>query len=57
MVPRENPEEAGEAMIRLIDDPVLRKAIGKKGREHVIREYEWGHCVGLLERVLKETVE
>ena len=44
-------------MIRLIDDPVLRKAIGKKGREHVIREYEWGHCVGLLERVLKETVE
>jgi len=57
VVPRENPEEAGEAMIRLIDYPVLRKAIGKKGREHVIREYEWGHCVGLLERVLKETVE
>lgn len=54
VVPRENPEEAGKAMIKLIDDPDLRRVIGEKGRQHVMREYEWDHCVGLLEGVLKE---
>jgi glycosyltransferase involved in cell wall biosynthesis len=54
VVRRENPEAAGKAMIRLINDPDLRKEMGKKGRDHVIREYEWEHCVGLLEEVLRE---
>ena len=54
VVPRENPEEAEKAMIRLIDDPDLRRVMGEKGRQHVMREYEWDHCVGLLEGVLKE---
>jgi len=52
VVPRENPEEAGKAMIRLIDDPDLRRMMGEKGRQHVMREYEWDHCVGSLEDVL-----
>lgn len=57
VVPKRNPTEAGKAMIRLIEEPNLRKEMGAKGREHVIQRYEWNHCVDLLEGVLKETAE
>lgn len=41
IVPKNNPEAAAEAMIRLAKDPALRKRYGISARERVERMYEW----------------
>lgn len=56
VVPREDPEAACRALVELIRNESLRKKMGETGREHVRKEYEWGHCVDILEGVLKKTL-
>ena len=51
VVPRENVPALQAALRRLLLDPALRQRLGRNGRAHVAREYEWGHCVDLMERV------
>ncbi len=37
------------ALSQLVLDAELRASLGRQGRAHVEREYEWGHCVDLME--------
>jgi glycosyltransferase involved in cell wall biosynthesis len=48
VVPRRDPERTADAIERLVLDPALRERMGTAGRERVIKQYEWGHCVDLM---------
>jgi glycosyltransferase involved in cell wall biosynthesis len=53
IVPRDDVPALQAALRRLALDAVLRGRLGRAGREHVEREYEWGHCVDVMERCLQ----
>lgn len=50
VVPREDVPGLQAALVRLLLDPGLRDRLGQAARIHVAREYEWQHCVSLMER-------
>jgi len=56
VVPRDDVPALTAALRRLVLDPALRETLGRQGREHVQREYEWGHCVGLMEDCYRRTL-
>ena len=52
----ERDEEVfAEAVIRLLEDPVRRESLGRKGREEIMRHWTWDHAVRRLETILLET--
>ena len=53
IVPREDVPALQAALKRLVLDAGLRERLGRAGRAHVQREYEWGHCVDVMERCLE----
>lgn len=55
IVPRNSPEEAADKILRLLNDPPLRTAMGKAGRQFVLDNYEWKENADRMER-LYETV-
>ncbi|WP_196801220.1 glycosyltransferase [Thioalkalivibrio sp. AKL19] len=57
VVPRENPEAAAEAILKLARDPALRAAMGEKGRQHVAREYSWPACIAKMQDVYRAAIE
>lgn len=44
------------ALKRLVLDAELRKRLGHNGRAHVARDYEWSHCVSLMEQCYRRTI-
>ena len=44
------------ALKRLVLDPALRERLGRHGRAHVEREYEWGRCVERMEALYVDTI-
>lgn len=51
IVPRNNPEEAAERLLRLLCDPELRKEMGNAGRQFVMDNYEWKENADKMERL------
>jgi len=49
VVPRDNVPALQESLKLLVLDADLRSELGRNGRIHVEREYEWGHCLDLME--------
>jgi glycosyltransferase involved in cell wall biosynthesis len=56
VVPRDDVPALQAALTRLALDAGLRARLGAAGRVHVGREYEWGHCVDLMERCYADTI-
>lgn len=56
VVPRDDVPALQAALKRLVLDATLRERLGRQGRAHVEREYEWGRCVGLMERCYADTI-
>ncbi len=56
VVPRDDVPALQAALKRLVLDAGLRTRLGAAGRAHVEREYEWGHCVDLMERAYADTI-
>ena len=56
VVPRDDVPALQAALKRLVLDPALRERLGRNGRAHVEREYEWGHCVDLMEQAYARTM-
>ena len=56
VVPRNDVPALQAALKRLVLDAGLRERLGAAGRAHVEREYEWGHCVDLMERCYADTI-
>lgn len=57
LVPRDDVPALQAALKRLVLDAALRKRLGQCGRAHVEREYEWGHCVDVMERCIKDVAQ
>ena len=56
VVPRNDVPALQVALKRLMIDAALRDHLGRCGRAQMEREYEWGHCVDLMERCYAGTV-
>lgn len=56
VVPREDVPALHQALRRLVLDAGLRQRLGWAGRAHVEREFEWGHCVDLMERAYADAM-
>jgi len=56
IVPRDDVPALQAALKRLVLDNALRERLGQRGRAHVEREYEWGHCVDLMERCFERVI-
>jgi len=54
IVPRDDVSALQAALKRLVLDAALRERLGRAGRAHVEREYEWGRCVDVMERCLEQ---
>ena len=50
VIPRDDVPALQAALKRLLLDDPLRERLGRNGRAHVEREYEWGHCIDLMEQ-------
>ena len=57
IVPRDDLAALQAALTTLVLDAALRQRLGAQGREMVQREYEWGHCVDLMESAYARTIE
>lgn len=56
VVPRNDVPALQAALMRLVLDPALRQRLGREGRAHVAREYEWGRCVDWMEQCYVRTL-
>lgn len=56
VVPRDDVPSLAAALRKLHDDPGLRQRLGHAGRERVLAEYEWGHCLDLMIACYERTV-
>lgn len=57
VVPAENPEAAATALLTLIKDEKLRKLMGKRGRERVLKLYNWKENVSKMIRIYEELLK
>ena len=57
IVPRDDVPALQAALKRLVLDAALRERLGQRGRAHVASDYEWGHCVDLMERCLERVAQ
>lgn len=57
IVPRDDVSALQAALKRLVLDAALCERLGRAGRAHVEREYEWGHCVDVMERCLEQLAQ
>ncbi|MBN1333175.1 MAG: glycosyltransferase [Synergistales bacterium] len=51
IVPKDDVGSVKEAMKRLVVNPDLRKGMGKKGRERVLKLYDWKENVNAMEEI------
>jgi glycosyltransferase involved in cell wall biosynthesis len=51
------PQELGNAVLRLMDDELLRARMSKAGREHVTGNWTWERSVAQLDGLLRGLVE
>lgn len=56
VVPRDDVPALQAALTKLVLDAALRDQLGAGGRDHVAREYEWAHCVELMEVAYAHTI-
>ncbi|MES3013364.1 MAG: glycosyltransferase [Pseudomonadota bacterium] len=56
VVPRDDVPALRAALQRLVRDAPLRERLGRTGRAHVTRAYEWGHCVEVMEGCYARTI-
>ena len=51
LVPPRNEEAISEKIIKLIEDPELRKKLGTNGRKFILDNYEWNLCALKMEKI------
>ncbi|MEX0749364.1 MAG: glycosyltransferase family 4 protein [Dehalococcoidia bacterium] len=52
-----DPQQLGDAVLRLMDDELLRARMSKAGREHVMAHWTWERSVERLDGLLRALVE
>jgi glycosyltransferase involved in cell wall biosynthesis len=57
IVEKDNVELFTIALLTLIENPTLRQQMGKAGRQHVIKNYEWQDSVRILETIYQSMTQ
>jgi len=57
IIPRDAPMCLARALTQLAADPALRRRLGSAGRQKVMREYEWAHCVDQMIATYAEVID
>jgi glycosyltransferase involved in cell wall biosynthesis len=61
LVAPKNEQQLADALIKLINDPGLRNQMGKAGRKHVLKNYEWNTILtkmeGLFTQVYQRSID
>ena len=57
IIKRKNSEELANNIIKLINNPELRKKLGEGGRERVVKMYNWKDNVKIIESTLRKSAE
>jgi glycosyltransferase involved in cell wall biosynthesis len=55
-VPPRDPEAIAAAIVRLVEDPALRRAIGERGRRYVNETMSWGRYARSMLAVFQESL-
>ncbi len=53
LVDPESPEEIGNAVIKLLENPELAGKLGEQGRKRVLTEFTWKRAASIIERKMK----
>lgn len=56
IVPAEDYQTAARKLLEMSLDPKLREKLGKKGREFVIKNYEWNDNANLMEQLFQDVI-
>lgn len=56
IVRRDDPEQAANAIRKLIFDEQLRVAMGEAGRRHVLANYTWDRCLDIMLELYERTI-
>jgi glycosyltransferase involved in cell wall biosynthesis len=56
VVPREDVQAAGAALLSLIQDPALRQRFGEAGRLHVLDHYSWAKSLDVMLDAYERTI-
>lgn len=56
VVPKENPQKATEAILKLVYDKKLRREMGKHGRMHALENYTWEKSLATMVDVYKKVI-
>jgi glycosyltransferase involved in cell wall biosynthesis len=51
LVEPRNSEQLAQAILTLIENPALRRQMGKRGRKHILANYRWEDNAALMERL------
>lgn len=56
VVPQQNVEKLAEKIIRLLDDPVFRRSLGKEGRRFVLERYDWNRIASQYKMLIDKLI-
>ena len=56
VVPQKNVEKLAEKIIRLLDDPVFRRSLGKEGRRFVLERYDWNRIASQYKMLIDKLI-
>ncbi len=56
LVPTNDANAAADAVLRIINDPELKKTLGEKGRQWVVDTYDWEGSVSRLESLYSDVI-
>lgn len=54
IVPKRDPAATADAIFKIISNPQIAEAMGKAGRDHVTRNYEWNENVSRMETLYRK---
>lgn len=56
LIVEEDPGGFAKSVVMLLNDPGIRRAIGRAGRQYIEQHHQWGASVGKLEEIYNELI-
>lgn len=57
IVENESVSQCAEALIKLVSNKDLRIHMGQAGRQFVLENFDWNHCLGVMTDVYQKTID
>ncbi len=56
VIPKQNSMAAADKLLQMATNNALRERMGSKGRDFVVKNYEWGKCADQMEDLYKQVI-